>query len=173
MTHRIGHCRRGHLKHACGCTFEIYIERLGQSIAQRGYGCVAVEAHLAAEKTLRRKPSENHVRVSDRRLRSSPPITRRARLRACAARTDVETAAFIKPGNTTATGADFDDVENRDADRKPFVVTADEIIRRKARLAAPNHTGFGRRAAHVESDGGVEIQYLAERHRPDDATRRA
>src|SRR6266508_1381673 len=79
VTHRIGHCRRGHLKHTCGRTFEIYIERLGQ-IAQRRYGRVAVEAHLAAKKTFRRKPSKNYIRVSDRRLRSSPPITCRARL---------------------------------------------------------------------------------------------
>src|SRR4030095_5980216 len=99
VTHCISHCRGGHLKHACGRTFEIYIERLGQSIAQCGYGGVAIEAHLAAEKTLRRKPSENHIRVSDRRLRSSAPITRRARLRAGAARTDVASAALHTPSN--------------------------------------------------------------------------
>ncbi len=100
-------------------------------------------------------------------------VARRPGFRAGAARTDVQTAAFVEPSDAAAAGADFDDVENGNAHREPFVVAADEIIRRKARFAAPDHASFCRRPAHVESDRGVEIEQFAERHGADHAPRRS
>ena len=60
-------------------------------------------------------------------------------LRARALRADMQPAAFVEPSDAAAAGANLDDVENRDADRKPFVIAADEIVGRETRLAAPNH----------------------------------
>ena len=62
----------------------------------------------------------------------------------------------------------FDNIQDRDADREPFVIAADKIIRRKTRLAAANDAGLGGRATHVECDRSFEVKHLAKRHRPDD-----
>ena len=130
----------------------------GSPSRSRGFGRIAIKSHLTAEKTFRRKTAEDNVRVGDRRLDSAPAITRRPRFGAGALRTDVQPAAFVEPSDAAAAGSHLDDVENGDADGEPLVVTADKIIGRETRLAAPDDAGLGRRAAHVESDGGFEIE---------------
>ncbi len=105
--------------------------------------------------------------------RAAASIARRPGFRSGAARTDMQTAAFVEPRDAAAAGADFDDVENGNTHREPFVIAADEVIRRKARFAAPDHASFCGRPAHVESDRGVEIEQFAERHRADHAARRS
>ena len=173
VTHRVGHRRGGDLQHPRGRTFEIYVKRLRDPFAQRFFRGASIQAHFATEKALGREPAEDNVRIRDRRFAAAASVARRPGFRAGAARTDVQTAAFIEPRDAAAAGAHFDDVENGNTHREPFVVAADEVIRRQARLAAPNDAGFGGRSAHIERDRGVEIEQFAERHRADHAPGRS
>ena len=158
-------------EHSRGRTLKSKVEGPGEPFAQSGFRRAPVQAHFPAEKSFGRKTAEDHVRIRDRGLAAAPAVTRRPRLGAGAAGTDVQAAAFVEPGDAAAAGSHFDDVEDGDADSKPFVIAADKIIRRETRLAAPNNAGLGRRPAHVESDGGLEIEQLAQRHGTDDASR--
>jgi hypothetical protein len=171
VPHRVGHGRSSDLQHAQGRTLERNTQWLAKPLAQSGFRCIAIKTHFAAEKALRRKTAEDNVRVGNRRFGSAPAVTCRPWFGAGAARADVQSAAFVEPSDAAAAGSHLDDVEDRDADGKPFIVAADKIIGRETRLAAPNDTRLGRRSAHVESDGGFEIEDLAKRHGADDATR--
>src|SRR4029077_4805616 len=119
---------------------------------------VSIQTHFTAEKSLGRESAEDDVRVRNRRLGTAATVARRPGSRPGAARTDVQPAAFVEPRDAAAAGADFDDVENGNTHREPFVIAADEVIRRKARFAAPDHTSFCGSPAHVESNRRVEIE---------------
>ena len=80
----------------------------------------------------------------------------------------MQPAALVEPCDAPSAGANFDNIQDRDADREPFVIAADKIIRRKTRLAAANDAGLGGRPTHVECDRSFEVKHLAKRHRPDD-----
>src|SRR5439155_24194345 len=81
----------------------------------------------------------------------------------------MQPAALVEPCDAPSASANFDNIQDRDADREPFVIAADKIMRRKTRLAAANDAGFGSRPTHVECDRRFEVKHLAKRHRPDDS----
>src|SRR5438094_7265337 len=82
----------------------------------------------------------------------------------------MQPAALVEPGDAPSAGANFDNIQDRDADREPLGIAADKIIRRKTRLAAANDAGLGGRPTHVECDRSFEIKHVAKRHRPDDTS---
>src|SRR2546427_94034 len=96
-------------------------------------------------------------------------VPRGAGPRAGCPRPALHPAPLCEPGDAPSAGANFDNIQDRDADREPFVIAADKIIRRKTRLAAANDAGLGGRATHVECDRSFEVKHLPKRHRPDDS----
>ena len=84
----------------------------------------------------------------------------------------MQAAALVQPGDAASAGSHLDDVEHRDANGEPLVVAAYKVIGRKTRLATADDAGLGGGAAHVEGDGGFEVEGLAQRHGPHHAARR-
>ena len=105
---------------------------------------------------------------------SVPPsaVTRRPRRRAGALRPDAQ-AAVIDARDRAAAGADLEDVHHGDLHRQRLVVAADQRLRGGQRLALVDHAGLGGGAAHVEGDGVVDAERVAERLRADHAGGRA
>src|ERR1051326_5021175 len=93
-----------------------------------------VELHLTTHERRRREPPKYHVGVGNGRLRSTPTVSRRTWFSTGAARADVQRATLVQPGDAAAAGANFHNVQHRDANREAGVVAANKIIRRQTRL---------------------------------------
>ena len=89
--------------------------------------------HLAAEEIARIEPAEHQVGVGHGRLRPAAAVAGRARHRAGAARTDVQPALLVEPGDRAAADADLEDVDDVAADREAGVGPADVIDRSRPR----------------------------------------
>ena len=84
----------------------------------QGFGsCRRVHRQIAAEQGFRVEVSEHQVGVGDRRLVAAEPVAHRPRVGAGAAGANPRDAAGINPGEAAAPGADFRNVDGRDADQ--------------------------------------------------------
>ena len=102
--------------HAERRVVDAHVERVCDGRERRSRP-VDVERDLAAEEVVRVDASGDHVRVGHRRLRAAPPVAGRPGLGAGAARSDLERAGRVDPGDRAAAGADLDDVDDRHLDR--------------------------------------------------------
>ena len=150
--HGVGHRCIGDRQHAACRGRHAQPQRSGDVRLDGASRRVEVQLHAPTEKALHREATEYEMRVGHGGLFAARAITRRARTCAGAFRSHAQAAGFVDPRNAAAAGADFLDVDDRNADDQTFVVAADEIVRRKVRAAVLQHAGLRRRAAHVEAD---------------------
>ena len=98
-------------------------------------------------------------------------VAGRARLRAGALRADAQ-GAVLDARDRAAAGADLENVHHRDLHRQRLVVAADQRRAGGQRLALVDDAGLGGGAAHVEGDGVLDAERVAERLGADHAGRR-
>jgi hypothetical protein len=84
----------------------------------------------------------------------------------------MQRAAHFDARNRPAPGADLLDVDHRHLHRQPGGVAADERAAGHQHLAAVDDTGLGGGAAHVEGDGVLEPDAIAQGFGADHAGRR-
>ena len=137
-------------------------------VADRALGGGDVERHLAAEEAVGAEPPEHQIGVGDGRLGAAEPVAGRPGRRAGALRPDAQ-AAVIDARDRAAAGADLEDVHHGDLHRQRLVVAADQRLRGGQRLALVDDAGLGGGAAHVEGDGVLDAERVAERLRADHA----
>ena len=142
------------------------------TLAQRALGGLDVELHLAAEEAVGAEPAEHQIGVGDGRLLAAEAVAGRPRLRAGALRADAQ-GAVLDARDRAAAGADLEDVHHGDLHRQRLVVAADQRRAGGQRLALVDHAGLGGGAAHVEGDGVLDAERVAERLGADHAGRRA
>ena len=150
--------------------------------AHRGLGQLAVDRQRAAGERRVADVAEQQVGVGDRRLLVALAVAGRTRHRARAARAHAQRTAGIERRDAAAAGADFRDVDHRNAQQVTVAAhqpaadrhrRADLVFGAAQDLAALDDRRLGRGAAHVERDH-VRVAACA-RHplRGDDARRRA
>ena len=160
--HHMGHLGRGDAQNAVCRRPEIETERRGDAGFERASSAFDVEAHLAAEKAVGGQPPEDEVGIGDGRLGAAAPIAHRTGLRARAFRTDMQRAAHFDARDRAAAGADLLDVDHRHLHRQTGGVAADERAAGHQHLAAMDDAGLGGGAAHVEGDGVLEPDAIAQ-----------
>ena len=168
--HRVGHGGRGDAQDAVGGLRRAHAERLAH-FGQRALGGLDVELHLAAEEAVGAEPAEHEVGVGHGRLLAAEAVAGRARLRARALRTDPQ-GAVVDAGDRAAAGADLENIHHGDLHRQRLVVAADQRRAGGQRLALVDDAGLRRGAAHVEGDGVLDAERVAERLGADHARRR-
>ena len=141
-------------------------------VADRALGGGDVERHFAAEETVGAETAEHQIGVGDGRLVAAEPVAGRPGRRARALRPDAQ-AAVIDARDRAAAGADLENIHHGDLHRQRLVVAADQRLRGGQRLALVDDAGLRGGAAHVEGDGVVDAERMAERLRADDAGGRA
>ena len=124
---------------------------------QRGARRRHVHADLAAGEVVGVEIAEQEVRVGHRGLGAAEAVGRRARVRARAARADLEQPDLVDGGDGAAAGADLDQLDGGDADRQPAALHETLLPRglervRGERLAAVHERELGGRAPHVERE---------------------
>ena len=117
-----------------------------------------------------RHVAEDDVRVGHRRLDPSAPVAGRARIGARAARTDLESACRIEPGDAAASCADLGDVDRRDPQQLACAAdqpasgrhrAADLVLAAARDGAVLDQRRLRGRAAHVEGEQVVDAELLA------------
>ena len=127
--------RGGDAQDAVGRCRRLETQRLRNALQMRALRRREIEPHLAAEETIGAEPAQHEVGVGNGRLGAAPAIAGRSRLRrrrfavrrAARRRADARDAA--------AAGADFLNVDHRDLDRQPAVISADERAAGRQRAA--------------------------------------
>ena len=169
--HRIGHLGRGDAQYAVRRFRRAQAERLRHTLGHRAFRGRDIELHLAAEEAVGAEPAEQEIGVGDRRLGAAAAVAGGSRHRAGAARPDMQRAAVFDPRDRAAAGADFENIDGRDLDRQGAIVAADQRAAGRQRPAAENDAGLGGGAAHVEGDGVLHAERMAQRLRADHAGR--
>ena len=107
------------------------------------------------------------------RFRAALAVAGGPRLCARALRSDPEAALIGNPRDRAAAGTDLENVHHRDLDRQGALVAADERAAGGQCLTVVDDPGLRRGAAHIESDGVLHAQRIAQCLRADDAGGRA
>ena len=134
--------RRMPSAHSSGSRLEAVRERL-----DRGFGGIAVERDVAAQRRPGGQQAEQQVGVGDRRLGAAVAVAGGPGPGARGARAGAQGAARVAPADRAAARADGVDVEHRQRDRAP----ADLAPGRLAHGAAEDHADVAGGAAHVEA----------------------
>src|SRR5262249_29958151 len=79
----------------------------------------------------------------------------------------------VAPCQTAASRTDLVDVEHRNANRKAGLISADEVIRSRARGALLDDASLGGGPPHVEADGVGNPELVAKYLGPGDTGRRS
>ena len=150
---------------------DVEAERLGDR-RDRALGGGDVERHLAAEEAVGAEAAEHEVGIGDGRRGAAERVAGRPGRRARALRPHAQ-RAMLDARDRAAAGADLENIHHRDLHRQRPVVAADQRLRGGERLALVDHAGLGGGAAHVEGDGILDAERVAERLRADHAGGRA
>ena len=121
------------------------ISQLAAELLVGRAGGVSVELQPAADQRLG-QPAEDEPRIGHRRLGAAAAVADRPRVRASAARPDLERAVIVDPGERAPAGPDRLDVEHRRLDR----VALDRRVAGELGRQVPDQRHVGRRAADVE-----------------------
>ena len=144
----VGHVGVRDLDHRARRVDRVEPERLGDLVADRRLGGVAVELHAAADQ-LRPEPAEQQVGVGVRRLLAAAAVAGRPGLGARGLRAVAQRAGLVDPGQRAAAGADREHLDAREADR---IAVLDRPLLGHLRLALVDERDVGAGAAHVEPD---------------------
>ncbi len=143
---RVHHVVVGELHDGVGGLLDRPPERLGH-LLERGARAAHVEHDVAAGEVLRVEPSEQQVRVGQRRPLSAHRVARGAGARAGALGADAQQSARVDPRDRSAAGADRADVDHRGADRDAELEL--EALR-SLELPVVHQRDVARRAADVD-----------------------
>ena len=155
---RLAHVGVDHLDDARGGLRDAEAERRRDVLGDRALGGGAAYRQAAVEQRGAVEVAEHDVRVRHGRAGAAAAVGGGAGRGAGAVRPDLERAAGVDPGDAAAAGADLREVDHRHADRVAgagdpalgVAGAADLVLRRHRDLAADDHAGLGRGAAHVE-----------------------
>ena len=130
-------------------------------------GGVLVEGHAPAQEEVRVQVAQQQVGVGHRGFGTAEAVAGGPRVGAGAARSHLQEAQLVDPGDAAAPGADLDHVDDRSLDGQPAaplepVDPGGLHARRDVRLAVLDQAGLGGGAAHVEGDDVVVADPAAE-----------
>ena len=143
-------------------------ERLGDPLADRLLGGVAVQRHAPREELVRAEVAEHEVGVGDRRLGPAELVGHRARVGAGALRADLEPVAqrAVDPGDRAAAGTDRQRLQHGGRDH-PLVDDRVELV--VAHRVPDDQADVERRAADVGGDDVVRAELAGDVTRADQA----
>ena len=114
---RVGHVLVDHLDDTFGCRVRRQPERGTDPGIQSRPGCFLGQVDTRSAERIGRQATQDQIGVGHRGGCTPQPVGGGARFRTCAERSDADLAQHVHTSNGSASGSDFDHLDDRDGDR--------------------------------------------------------